>query len=216
MRMNLNLLMEQNSWTLNAEMHLTWMSWYKLYGKGSSVDFCTGSSTSENERQRNTSVLHLCCGLGEFLLVGGREREKRGNGAERCFPFRLLVKQHCSTFCAQGPRARAPPSLNVLFSHSLSCSLLPLFVLNRVRKFQFRFIFIMLLFLINTVTFLSVLSVFRHCCVSVQKKKEINNWMTFRCVQHHGSQVWPISLTPLCLILHIIEKCWTAVPLLVN
>lgn len=188
----------------------TWMS-YKLDGKGSRVDFCTGSSKSENERQRNTSVLHLCCGLG----VGG-EREKRKRSWE-VLPISTVSKaalQHLLCPGTQGQSSSLPK--RPILSLSLSCSLLPLFVLNGVRKFQLRFIFIMLLFLINTVTFLSVLSVFRHCCVSVQKKKEINNWMAFRCIQHHGSQVWPISLTPLCLILHIIEKCWTAVPLLVN
>ncbi len=46
------------------------------------MDFCTGASKSEKERQRSMSDLRLCCRLDCFFLVGGeREKEMKLRGA---------------------------------------------------------------------------------------------------------------------------------------
>ncbi len=159
-------------------MHLTWIPWFKLNRTGSSVDFCTGASKSETERQRSMSALHLCCRLDIFFGGGG------GGWSWEVLPIRTVSNaalQHLLCPETQGQSSSFPdrPVLSLSLANFLS------FCFKQSQKAPAQTYFIMLLFVVTTVTLFSVLSVFGHGLVSVQKKKEINNWMAFSIMTNH-------------------------------
>ncbi len=155
-------------------MHLTWIPRFKLNRTGSSVDFCTGASKSETERQRSMSALRLCCRLDIFWVGGWGGVGGGGGGSWEVLPIRTVSNaalQHLLCPETQGQSSSFPdrPVLSLSLANFLS------FCFKQSQKAPAQTYFITLLFVVTTVTLFSVLSVFRHDLVSVQKKKEINN-----------------------------------------